>query len=330
MHPSLLLFAFVTAGLLAGRARTAPAPAVTLQPSEAGMRVEIDGRLFTEYVVKDTPRPFLYPIIGAAGESVVRNFPMRKGVPGEERFVNEPHHRSLWFSHGNVNGLNFWSEYLIHGRLEHTGFSAVKAEGNQGSFVARTRWVGPDGQTVLTDERHITIRALPAGEKTLDFDITLKATEGDVLLGDTKEGTMALRLCPSLSLNSSRGGISTGPSTGHSFNANGDRDKDVWGKRANWVCYYGPDPKGNAVGVVMFSHPQNLQSPIPWHARDYGLFAANPFGLHDFEPDKPAGAGDTTIKKGGSLTLRYRFYFAKGTPSAEALEKRFKKYAKGK
>ena len=80
----------------------------------------------------------------------------------------------------------------------------------------------------------------------------------------------------------------------------------------------------------MFSHPQNLQSPTPWHARDYGLFAANPFGLHDFEPDKPVGAGDTTIKKGGSLTLRYRFYFAKGTPGTEALDKRFEKYAREK
>lgn len=301
---------------------------VALKPIAGGLRVEVDGQLFTEYVVTDTPRPFLYPIIGAAGENVVRNFPMKKGVPGEERFLNERHHRALWFAHGRVNGIDFWGEYLEFGRQVHVGFDAVRAAGNHGSFGARTKWVAPNGQTILTDERRISITALPAGEKTIDFNITLKATEGDVLLGDTKEGTMAIRLCPSLSLNSSKGGVPTGPSTGHAFNSGGDRDRDVWGKRANWVCYYGPDPKGNPVGVVIFSHPGNLRSPTTWHARDYGLFAVNPFGLHDFEPGKPAGAGDYTIKRGDSLTLRYRFYFAKGQPKPEALDARFQDYAR--
>jgi len=309
----------------------ADAQTVALKPVETGLRVEIDGQLFTEYVVKDVPRPFMHPIIGAGGVSVVRDFPMKKDTPGEEkRFLNEPHHRALWFAHGKVNGIDFWSEHLVFGRQEHIGFSDLKATGNRGAFRTQTKWVAPTGQSVMTDERRITIVALPAGEKTIDFEITLKATEGEVILGDTKEGTMALRLCPSLSLNSSRGGISTGPSTGHAFNSNGERDKDIWGKRANWACYYGPDPKGNAVGVVIFSHPDNLRSPTPWHARDYGLFSVNPFGLHDFDPSTPAGAGDYRIKKGDRLTLRYRFYFAKGTPQPEALEKRFQQYAQGK
>jgi hypothetical protein len=141
---------------------------------------------------------------------------------------------------------------------------------------------------------------------------------------------MAMRLCPSLSMNSSKNFVNTGNSTGHAFNSNGDRDKDIWGKHANWVCYYGPDPKGNGVSVVIFSHPGNLRSPTTWHARDYGLFAVNPFGLHDFEPDKPAGTGDYTIKKGDSLTLRYRFYFAKGQADAAKLDAAFAAFAKTK
>ena len=306
------------------------AQTVTVKPSDGGLRVEIDGVVFTEYVTKDTARPYLYPLIGATGVNVSRDFPMKKDTPGEAKFLDHPHHRSLWFGHSRINEINFWAEYQVFGYQVHFGFADVRAAGHQGRFTATTQWIGPDKKTVLTDERRITITALPGGEKTLDFDITLKATAGDVLIGDTKEGTMALRLCPSLSMNSSKSGVNTGPSTGHAFNSQGDRDVAIWGKRANWVCYYGPDPKGNAVGVVMFSHPHNLQSPTPWHARDYGLFAANPFGLHDFEPDKPVGAGDYTIKKGGSLTLRYRFYFAKGTPSPDALEKRFEKYAREK
>lgn len=306
------------------------AQTVTIAPSEQGLRIEIDGKLFTEYVVKDTPRPFMYPLIGAAGESVVRNFPMKKDVPGEERFLDHKHHRSLWFAHSKVNDINFWGEDLVFGKQEHAGFSEIKATGNPGAFVAATKWIAPTGETVLTDERRIVITALPGGERTLDFNITLKATEGDVLFGDTKEGTMAMRLCPSLSMNSSKNFVNTGNSTGRAFNSNGDRDHAIWGKHANWVCYYGPDPKGNPVSVVIFSHPSNLRSPTTWHARDYGLFAANPFGLHDFEPDKPAGAGDYTIKKGDSLTLRYRFYFAKGQADAAKLDAAFEVFAKEK
>jgi len=52
--------------------------------------------------------------------------------------------------------------------------------------------------------------------------------------------------------------------------------------------------------------------------------------LHDFEPDQPAGTGDYTIKKGDTLTLRYRFYFAKGTPTSDALAGRFQDYANEK
>lgn len=244
------------------------AQTVTLKPSEAGLRIEINGQLFTEYVTKDTPRPYMYPLIGAAGVNVSRDFPLKKDVPGEAMFVDHPHHRSLWFGHSRINEINFWAEYQVFGKQTHSGFTDVQTSGHQGHFTASTQWIGPDNKVVMTDERHVIITALPEGERTLDFDITLQATEGDVFIGDTKEGTMALRLCPSLSMNSSKNGVNTGNSTGHAFNSNGLRDHDLWGKRANWVCYYGPDPKGNSVGVVIFSHPRNLRSPTTWHARD--------------------------------------------------------------
>jgi len=222
------------------------AQTVAVTPSDAGLRVEIDGQVFTEYITRDTPRPFLYPLIGAGGVNVSREFPMKTDVPGEEHFLDHKHHRSLWFAHSMVNGINFWGEYQEFGKQEHTSFQEMKSAGNTGSFLAATKWVGPTGETVLTDERRITITSLPDGEKTRDFDITLQATNGDVLLGDTKEGTMALRLCPSLSMNSSKNFVNTGNSTGRAFNSNGIRDHAIWGKRANWVCYYGPDPKGKS------------------------------------------------------------------------------------
>ncbi len=296
------------------------AQSVKLTPSDAGLKVEVNGALFTEYITKNTPRPFMYPVIGAAGENITRNFPMRTDVAGEP--TDHKHHRSLWFAHGSINGMDFWSEEKNFGKQEHVSFGETKSEGDKGFFTADTKWVAPNGAVQLTDSRKITITALPEGEKLLDFDITLKASEGDVVFGDTKEGSMALRLCSSLSLSAKIEGAK-----GHAFNSGDDRNAQVWGKHANWVSYYGPDPKGTEVAVSILSHPSNLRSPTTWHARDYGLFAVNPFGLHDFDPTLAEHAGDYTLKKGESLTLRYRFYFAKGKSRPAELEKLFKDYS---
>jgi hypothetical protein len=295
------------------------AQTVTLKPGDTGLKVEIDGKLFTEYHTKDVPRPFLYPIIGGAGENVVRNFPMVQDVAGEAK--DHKHHRGLWFAHGSVNDMDFWSEEKDFGRQEHVQFSEVNAAGNKGSFVADTKWVAPNGKVQLTDSRKITVTALPEGEKYIDFDITLKATEGEVIFGDTKEGTMAIRLSSGLSLKGEG-------AAGRAYNSGTDKNKDVWGKRAPWVAYYGPDPKGNVVGVVMFEHPKNFRAPTWWHARDYGLFAANPFGIHDFEAKKDEKhLGDHKLAKGESLTLRYRFYFSKGKPTPTPLAAKFTEYS---
>ncbi len=297
------------------------AQTVSLKPSDNGIRIEVDGKLFTEYHIKDVPRPFFYPVVGAAGENIVRNFPMKDDVAGEPK--DHKHHRGLWFAHGSLNGMDFWSEEKNFGKQEHVKFGEIKSEGAKGSFEAETKWVSPDGKVQMTDLRKISITALSDGERFIDFDITLKASEGDVVLGDTKEGTMAIRLCSSLSLKGEG-------AQGHAFNNQSHKDKDIWGKKASWVCYYGPDPKGAMVGVSMFEHPKNFRAPTWWHARDYGLFAANPFGQHDFEAlpkDQEEDKGNYKINKGESLPLRYRFYLAKGQPTPEKLTEKFKGYS---
>ncbi|CAN5893761.1 hypothetical protein BH11VER1_BH11VER1_01530 [soil metagenome] len=312
---------FLSLVFLIASATCLSAQAVSLKPSENGLLIEIDGKFFTEYQIKGVPRPFFYPVIGAAGENIVRNFPMKDDVAGEPK--DHKHHRGLWFAHGSLNGMDFWSEEKEFGKQEHVKFGTIKSEGNKGSFEAETKWVSPDGKVQMTDSRKVTITALPNGEKFLDFDITLKASEGEVVLGDTKEGTMAIRLSPSLCLKGEG-------AKGQAFNSGATQGKDIWGKKASWVCYYGPDPKGNPVGVAMFEHPKNFRAPTWWHARDYGLFAANPFGQHDFEAlpkDQEKGKGNFNIAKGESLALRYRFYFAKGQPQPGDLAERFKTYS---
>ena len=105
----------------------------------------------------------------------------------------------------------------------------------------------------------------------------------------------------------------------------GLKDEALWGKAARWVDYTAP-VEGKVTGIACFDHPSNLRHPTTWHAREYGLIAANPFGLHDFEK-KPKGAGDYVIKKGESLTLRYRWLFHGGDTAAAKIEDRWKKWA---
>ena len=115
------------------------------------------------------------------------------------------------------------------------------------------------------------------------------------------------------------------------MNDSGQRNDETWGKRSTWVDYHAPKD-GKVYGVAMFDHPSNPRHPTWWHVRSYGLFAANPFGQHDFEPKFKADnkAGDMTIPAGGSVTFRWRFYFHLGDENAGKVAARFKEYAAGK
>ena len=116
--------------------------------------------------------------------------------------------------------------------------------------------------------------------------------------------------------------------TGRLVNANGDSGTNAWGKRAPWVDYSGPLPGGRVIGVALLEHPSNPRHPTWWHARDYGLLSANPFGRHDFEKlkDQPQ-AGDLVIAAGGELRLRYRIIFHRGDEKAAGIEEGFRVFA---
>ncbi len=295
-----------------------PKAGVQITRLEDRLRVEINGQLFTEYFFKNTPRPYCYPLIGPGNLAMTRDWPM-KDTPGEDH--DHPHHRSLWYAHGAMNGQDFWSEQKAFGKTVHEDFLEVKSGRDAGVIKSRNKWVAADGKVVCTDER--TLRFYNPGrasERVVDFDITLFASNGDLTLGDTKEGTMAVRLAETMRLKGKVG-------KGHIVNSNGVRDGQTWGKRAQWCDYYGP-VEGKTVGIAIFDHPQNPRHPTWWHVRDYGLFAANPFGQHDFEslPDK--SAGNLTVPAGKSVTFRYRFYLHEGDEQQAKVAQKYQQYAK--
>jgi hypothetical protein len=278
------------------------------------VRVEIDGKLFTEYCFKNVPRPYFYPVIGPSGENITRHWPMKEGENEEH---DHPHHRSLWFAHGDVNGHDFWSEKEGFGKIVHDKFLKVASGGEAGVIQSRNRWVADNGEIICTDTRTHKFYNRADGQ-IMDFEITIYASEGNVVMGDTKEGSMAIRLAPTMQVEGTVG-------EGHIINSEGHRDNQAWGKRAAWCDYYGP-VKEKVVGVAIFDHPQNPRHPTWWHVRPYGLFATNPFGVSDFE-NKPKGTGDITIPSGQSLTFRYRLYFHKSDEKEAEVAERYSEYA---
>jgi len=278
------------------------------------LRVEVNGELFTEYVFGDEKAafPYFYPVIGPTGVNITRNWPMKEGENEEH---DHPHHRSLWFTHGRVNGRDFWEG--TSGKIIHDEFAEIKSGLEVGIIKSRNKWVGKDGQVVCTDTRIHKFYNRPE-EQMMDFEIVIHASNGEVIFGDTKEGSMAIRVAPTMRVEGKVG-------KGHIINSEGNENKDAWGKRAKWCDYYGP-LNGEVVGVAIFDHPQNPRHPTWWHVRTYGLFAANPFGISFFE-EKPKGAGDLAIKAGDSVTFRYRLYFHKGDEKQGKVAEHYREYA---
>ncbi len=296
------------------------------------LRVEINGGHFTDYRFKGAPHVYFYPLIGPGGAAMTRNWPMKE-VEGEEK--DHPHHRSLWYSHGAVNGVDFWSESAKAGKIVHDKFIAVQGGRESGVIHSANKWIAPDGSVTMTDERVFRVYNRPNNERLFDFEVTLKAGDKDIVLGDTKEGSMAVRVNESMrgTLPKEKGekGVKVGKgrialSTG--ISSSGKGDEKAWGKRAAWCDYSGP-VEGKTVGIAIFDHPTNPKSPTWWHVREYGLFAANPFGVHDFEK-QPKGTGDITIPAGKSITFKYRFYIHEGEEVAGKVAERYADYAAGK
>ena len=223
-------------------------------------------------------------------------------MQGEKR--DHPHQRSLWFTHGSVNGIDFWAETPATGKVVHREYLKADAAGPTATISTVNDWLAPSGKKQCEDVRTVTFQG-DADRRVIDFDITIKASDGPVRFGDTKEGTMGLRVPTALDARQLTG------TRGEIVNSEGQKDGAAWGKQAAWVDYHGvldSDP----VGVAILNHPSSFRFPTYWHVRDYGLFAANPFGVHDFRGTKDENEGAYTLPAGETISLRYRFLFHRG------------------
>lgn len=277
--------------------------------------VIIEGKPFTTFHYgADANKPFLAPLRSASGKIVTRLFPMEK-VPGESR--DHLHHRGLWFSYDDVNGVKFWENDPSYtkprmGRIVVRG-SSWKDGNPAGTLTAVMEWRDPEGKVLLVEDRDMVFYPDPK-LRTIDFYATLTAAQ-DVTLGDTKEGAFAIRLAESF----------TERKGGRIVDADGRTGMvKVWGKRSNWVDYTG-EVDGERLGVAILDHPRNPHYPTYWHARDYGLFALNPFGQHAFDPD--AAPNQTKLATGQKLVFRWRVVIHPGDAAAGGVAELYKQWA---
>ncbi|MCC7174906.1 MAG: PmoA family protein [Bryobacterales bacterium] len=284
--------------------------------------VEIDGKPFTEFFYGPAaPKPYLHPLRAASGVIVSRHFPMAK-VEGET--TDHPHHRGLWFTHGDVNGVDFWANEPP-GKRTNLGRVVINkiVSAQDGKIAALFDWVGPSGNKLVAESRTMTFYSDPR-LRTIDLDITLTPV-GTVKFGDTKEGTFAVRVASGLEA-PGKNIPADPPRTGKMIDAEGrESEAGVWGKRAPWVDVYG-EVEGQRIGIAIMDHPANPHYPTFWHCRAYGLCAANPFGAREFMNDQTQD-GSITLRPGQTLRFRYRVVIHPGDPQTAGIAAQYKQFS---
>ncbi len=333
--PALLMLLMLVAGAVSAQNVT-----IVEQKEKQQLDVMIDGQPFTSYCYWDSQKkPILYPLRTSKGTVVTRSYPVAN-VAGER--TDHPHHVSVWFNYGNINGVDFWnnsggrgSEKM--GTIHHKAVKAVKNGRGRASLDVTMDWIMPDGSKVLQQDETIIFRA-SGSVRAIDRIITLTAQEKKVVFGDSKEGALGIRVARQLEEPSKEPLIFTDASgnptsvavldnagvDGVYLSSEGNvSEKNSWGKKAKWMTLSG-NVKAEDVVLAIFDHPKNPLYPTYWHNRGYGLFAANPFGAKEFT--RGATVLNYTLEPGQKATFRFRIIVNSGKLTKEQTEDLYQQF----
>jgi hypothetical protein len=328
----------VVPGLAAAAGKAAP---VEIVANEAGRRVDvrIGGKPFTAYVWPESlTKPVLYPLLTARGSAVTRGFPLEPR-PGER--TDHPHHVGLFLSYGDVNGVDFWNNsHALPPEQQakmghHRQVKVLEAKGgpSEGRLRVASEWVVPDGSVVLDEDTTFLFRG-DAATRVVDRTTRLTART-PVTFNDNKEGFLGLRLARALEHPSTEKGTYTDAQgrpttvavldntgvTGVYHSSEGKEGDAVWGTRGRWVALAGRLGEED-VTLTILDDPRNPGAPTYWHARGYGLFAANPLGQKIFSNGKEELS--LKLAKGASATFHYVLVIASEKFEATKVEALYK------
>lgn len=332
---SLLLGSLLAVGSL--QVAMAADNTVKVVTDEAHQRVDvtIGGKPFTAYVWPSTlKKPVLFPLIAPDGVTVTRGYPL---APRETERVDHPHHAGLWFNYGNANGFDFWNnsdaikpeQRPKMGTIRHERVVSAKS-GPKGELVVDSVWETGAGEKIF-NQRTKYVFSQKGDARTIDMTVTLHALDR-VIFHDDKEGVLGIRVAHFLESPTEKGGTfadasgrptkvegNTAGATGIYRTSEGVEGDAVWSTRGKWCELTGHTPDGHTETIAIFDHTGNPGFPTYWHARGYGLFAANPLGRKIFDPKQPQF--DYTIEKGASATFRYRIVISSHAVSADEMNK---------
>jgi hypothetical protein len=313
---------------------------------EAARRVDVtmDGKPFTSYIWPTTlKKPTLFPLRTAKGTIVTRGYPLE---PRQGERVDHPHHVGLWLNHGDVNGLDFWnnSDAIPADRAPKMGTilhrRIVEANGgaDKGELAVEMDWVGPDRKPLLHEQTRFVFRG-DGDSRTIDRLTTLSALDQRVVFNDIKEGFLGMRVARGLEQPDDKPAVLTDASgkpmakpivdktgvTGQYLSSEGLKGDAVWGTRGRWALLSGT-VDAEPVTIAILDNPSNPGFPTFWHARGYGLFAANPLGVKDFTNGKEQL--NLAIEPGKSVTFKHRVLIVSGPAKPERVEQEYQAFAK--
>ena len=327
-------------------AAPAPLPArgvqVVARESERRVNITIDGQPFTSYLWPTSlKKPVLYPLVASDGVTVTRGYPLEPR-PGER--VDHPHHAGMWFNYGNVNGFDFWNnsdaippaDREKMGSIRQQRIVSTRSGKETGELVVETIWTNGKGVDALSERTRLVFSAR-GDARIIDRVTTLKALDRTVF-HDDKEGLLGIRVAHFLESPTEKGGIfadasgrptkvdsvDTSGATGVYRTSEGKVGDAVWSTRGRWCSLTGTTD-GKILTVAILDHPANPGYPTYWHARGYGLFAANPLGDSIF--DRKATPHNYTLEKDQTATFKYRVLIVAHDASTAEMNRESDAYA---
>jgi len=295
--------------------------------TEHKVEVLVDGKAFTSLIFPDNlEKPVLYPIVAANGAIVTRGFPL---APRDGERNDHPHHIGLWLNYESVNGLDFWNNSynipaankLRYGWIRNVKVETVEPGKTSGKLSYSANWEN-QAKNILLKEKTAFVFSGTENSRIIDRTTTLTAQKDSVFFKDIKDGMLGIRVTKELEMPSdkveeftdSQGNITKVSASGNGANGTyltsaGKAGNDAWGTRGNW-CVLSGVKEGQPVSIAIVDHPKNPGYPTYWHARDYGLFAANPLGQQVFSNGKESL--NLKLAPGQSVTFRYRIIITSG------------------
>ncbi len=273
-------------------------PKVTAIKVEDKIEIRINGDLLTNYILSEHEKyPFFFPVNGPSNASVT-----------SMRNANYPHHSSLFFGCDQVNGGNYWQEGLERGQIIPLRADIIESGGEKAIIENENIWKRPGAMAPIKDFRTITITAPSKELYQIDFEITMEMLL-DVTINKTNHSLFSGRMDPDLAVTNN----------GTIVNAEGETgEKGTFGKRSAWIDYHGKR-MGKTEGMAIMQHPSNEWYPTPWFTRDYGFFSPTPMYW-------PENGKNTILKKGETITLRYRVLVHTGDHKEAKIAEQFEKY----